>query len=261
MATFDLRSIKRQKITIASLIQVIAMALALQWPWQGIALIPLLIVSYLAVIWILDFDLKVEEWLVIPLYALILCSLTFIWLEWYVSNPIIQWGSIVTFGLAMYGMLLTLNILNVATVRTLPLIRQALSLISMAGVAGLFTSYYLLLTLQPTMWEWVSGSMAATFLLAWPLVWSSRLGRKGTSLGSDITWTLLIMLVAGELAAIVGFWPVSFMTGLFMAAVVSMAIGLVHYQRTRQITQAVQWQYAGIGVMLVAVYYLVSRWT
>lgn len=261
MATFDLRSIKRQKITIASLLQVIAMAIALQWPMQGLAVVALLVLSYVATIWILDFDLKYEEWLVIPLYALALNAIAFVVFEWYVSQPAIRWAGVAAFGIGMYGLLLTLNILNVATVRTIPLIRQALTLMSMAGIAGLFAAYYLLLTLQPDQIEWGIGVMAATFLLAWPLIWSSRLGQKSSVRGSDIAWTSLVALIATELGVITSFWPISFMTGLLLAAIVSMSIGLIHYQRTRQISHSVQMQYLGIGAMLVIAYYLVSRWT
>jgi hypothetical protein len=261
MASLDIRSIKRQKLALSSLALAIALAVALQWPFGGLALPAIWLINFGLLIWALDFDLKKEEWLVLPLYALVLTTIAFLFLDWYGQLAWLHWSGVVVYGLAMYGLLLTLNILNVATVRPLPLTRQALSVMSLAGIAGLFAAFYLLVATLPNMLEWVGGTMVLTFLIAWPLVWSGRLGQASTAnYKADLGWTLLIVLIAGELAAAVGFWPISFMTSLLMAGGLSMAIGLVHYQQNRQVTKAMQLQYLTIGAIMAVVYYLVSQW-
>lgn len=260
MASFDLRSIKRQKFAVSSLLLTVGLAAAMQWPAAGLSVIPLLLITYLGVLWVLDFDLKKEEWVVLPIYALVLSAAAYYLLWWYIQQPWLRWSGVGAYGLAMYGLLLALNILNVATVRQLPLVRQALSVMSFAGTVGLFGAFYLLLATQPTIYEWVAAATVITFVMTWPLVWSSRLGQSFTYTKHDIAWTLGISLLAGEIATIVGLWPVSFMSSLIMAGSLSMIIGLVHYQQNRQVTKAVQSQYLLIGAVLLTAYYIVSQW-
>lgn len=260
MKSFDLRSIRRQKIAAVSAASAVALAVALVWPLGGLSLAILLPITYGLAVWALDLDLKKEEWLVVPLFALNLTALAFLAGWWFIDVIWLSIAASAGYGVVMYGLLLTLNILNVATVRPLPLVRQALSVQSMAALIGLFVSFYFLLMILPSLPEWVLAVAGITFLFVWPLIWSARLGQGTLPTTDALKWAIGISLLAAQLAAVAGLWPISFMTGLFMAVGVSLMAGMVHYQQNRLVTRSVQRQYLLIGVALTIIYYAISQW-
>jgi hypothetical protein len=260
MRSFDLRSIRRQKIAAGSGLAAVALGAAQVWPFGGLSLVPLLVFTYIWVVWALDLDLKKEEWLVVPLFALNVTALSFIAGWWFVDTLWLIITVSVAFGVTMYGLLLTLNVLNVATVRPLPLVRQALSVQSMVALIGLFASFYFLLMILPSLGEWVVGAAAISFLFVWPLVWSARLGQGTQPTADSLRWSIGISAITAQLAAVVGLWPFSFMSGLYMAVAVSLMAGLVHYQQNRMVTKSVQTQYLLIGIALTIMYYVISQW-
>lgn len=262
--TLSVRLMKRHKFVLSSLLMAATLAVSLAWPFHYFSLAIVLAVTYLVVIWSLEFDLKQQEWLVLPLYPILLSLCAYLALIWYIPNGWPRWLGVGGYAVGMYGLLLAINILNVATVRGLPLIRQALSVMSLAGISGLFASYYIILSLQPTIWQWAGGVAVASFLLCWPLIWSSTLGygpAGPTGSQYNLRWTGLVAMLAAQLALVIGFWPVSFMTSLCLAGLVSMVVGVVHYQQNRQVNKTVQMQYLAIGLVLIVALTIFSQWT
>ncbi len=258
MSSFDLRSVKRQKFVISAIGLSACLAATIMWPLGGWSLIPFLIITYLATVWVLDFDLRAEEWAIVPLYALLL-SLTAYWgLHWLHVPSWLVWTSVGLFSLGYYGIILTLNILNVATVRPLPLARQALTVMSLMGMVYVFALIYLVLSMLPNIGEWIISVAGISWMVSWPLLWAAKLSRSSTH---SIGWSFLVALLAAQLAAILAFWPVSFMTSLCLAGGISMIIGLIHYQQARQLSSAMQQQYLFISGIIIVVLYFVSAWT
>jgi hypothetical protein len=258
MAELHLRSSKRQKLVISSVGLAVALSLASFWPLSGWSIIPLLILSYLATAWVFDFDLRGREWFILPLYILLTSTAAYIGLLWYGHNMWLHWTEVVMYCVIVYGLLLTLNILNVATVRALPLARQALTFLSLAGVIGLFVLTYIILALRPNLLEWSGAVAIIATLIAWPLIWGAKLGQGSSR--AEIGWTLLVTLLGLQLAAAVGLWPISFMTSLAVAGGISICIGLIHHHLNRQLTQPLQQQYLFIGGVLLVVFYAMTQW-
>ena len=148
----------------------IVMAVTLYLPFTEWLLIGLLGVSYLATVTSLDFDLYREEWIVLPLYGLLVTLAIFTGAAQFATSVALIGVTAVAYGLVVYGTLLTLNILNVATVRALPLARAANTVLSMMGLVVSFGIFYLTLTSQPSVWQWMLLVALITFLVGWPLI-------------------------------------------------------------------------------------------
>lgn len=260
MATLQLRSTKRQKFVLAAIVCGMALAAAATWPVFGWSLVGLLALTYFLTVWVLDFDLRFEEWIVLPLYAELLALAAFLINLWYIHLTAIHWASYIGFSLVAYGLLLTLNILNVATVRALPLARQAVSVMSLFGAALFFTLTYLVLAWLPSLTEWIIAVAVIAWAISWPLIWSAKVGQSSNRL-YDLYWSLLASLIGAQLAAVIGLWPISFMTSLILAGGLSMVIGLIHHHQGRQLTAALQGQYLLISGVMAMVFYLISRWS
>lgn len=253
------RVTKRHKIAYTSVLYALAMLLVILAGigWWGAIVMGL--VGYVAVIYCLDFDLRYEEWIVFPLYA-ILSSVTFYtWMSQYgFSDPARLAVACTIFGLAVYALILTLNILNISTVRILPLARTAKSVLSFMGVLLSFSMLQLAVIGQPSLINWVVGTGGISFLVAWPLIWTSI--NKKIRLLPSIGWASLVAILQMQLAALTGWWPISYMTSLFLSILLFITLGVLHIQELKQVGGVEKRQYVILAVVISIGFYLASQW-
>ncbi len=251
------RIAKRQKLVLLSIGLTVLMAgsLIFSWPlWSGLLLVGL---AWVGLAYCFEWDLKAEEWLLIPLPLLMAVSGAFGWLRLYSVTPWLVTVGCLAFGIAVYGLLLTLNIINLSRVKTLPLARTATSVLSMASLTVGFLWYYLWLYYQPAYIVWVTGAILISLAVAWPIIWIALTGKM--VVWRSLAWLGLLGLIMGQLAALVGLWPRSFMTSLFLAGSLYLVLGVIHYQEKRQVNKIMNRQYTVVfGIMLVALYVFTS---
>lgn len=214
--------------------------------------------AYIAAILGLDRDLRREEWIVLPLYCVLATVIFYAWASTTLSTIGVSLVAAVGFGLSMYGLMLTLNIINVSTVRTIPLARPASTVLSMTGLAGSFGLYHLTLINQPSLLNWVLSVGGSTLLISWPLVWVSLSPKLRFQ--RSLAWSVLSALLLMQLALVVSFWPSSFLSSLVLSVVLFLILGIFHLQQKRQLNQAVKRQYLLLGGVVALFFLLLSQW-
>ena len=250
---------KRSKIVILAILQALVLAAVLTWLSQNLIGLPILLVSaYVIAIAMFEADLKREEWVVLPLYLVVASGIGFMWLRFYTGSGWAQWAGIAGFGLAIYFLMLTLNILNVATIRPLPLARTATTVFALTGMALAFSLFYFTLVYQVSALEWAGIVIMSSMVLAVPMLWTS-LPPSGRLVRS-LAWSAIVGGVMGELASVVGLWPVSFMTSLFLTGVLGVIVGILHHQEKRLLSRQMLHQYYLVGGILLIVLYLATNW-
>lgn len=251
---------KRLKIVYTSLALTAMMALVLLGGvgWWSLPIV--IVAAYVAVIYSLDLDLKAEEWLVLPLYGVLAGVSFYTWVSQYGLEQGMTWFIvlIIIFGLSQYGLLLTLNILNIATIRVLPLARTAKTVLSLVGVVTAFSLFQLAVIVQPSLVNWALAVGGISFLVAWPLVWTSLAGQ--TRLIRSVGWSVLASLVMTQLGALVGWWPISYMSSLFLAIMLYIVLGVIHLQEQKLVNASELKQYIYLSLAITVGYYLASQW-
>lgn len=232
--------------------------LSLQLAWPVWTVWVLLVGVYGGYVGILFRDMKGWGWLLSPMVLLAAVMGSFLWLRLYMDAA---WMNVVgSLGLAIgvYGLLLTLNIMHISTVRPLPLARTAASVLSLSVFLTSFVLYYVALYIMPSAGQWVGLVMLISWWLAWPVLWFGMKGREVW--WRSLAWSGLVAVIMGQLAGGLAFWPRSFMVGVFLSGVLYVVLGMVHYQERRQIKVGVQRQYLLVFGVLLGGLYLVTRW-
>jgi len=256
--TFNDRITRRQKIVYSATGLALLLFVSLFFSLGGWGSLAMIIAAYIAVNISLGTDLRREEWIVFPLYGMLVGTAAYTWLSQNISSLPQMIISAVVFALIMYGVLLTLNILNVATIRILPLERTAKTVLSMVGLVVSFALFYLTIINQPSLVNWVSSVGGITLLVSWPLIWTSMSEKQ--RLVRSFLWSFLASLVMVQMAALAGFWPISFMTSLFLAGILFTILGVLHLQEKKQLNQAIKTQYLFLGGVVTLMFYLITQW-
>lgn len=248
---------KRRKILLSSLILALLPILSkgfAQW-WQ-LQLSLSLGVPYILTLFVLDFDLRFPEHLIFPIYPL----LSSLGLAFWSPLPGVSSANLllVTCYLLLvtpfyYLLFLSLNILNVATVRVVPLKQVASSVLNFLGLVlglGLFWRLFQKgpFSLLPIVG--VEGILAG--LLGLPLLWDAE------SEGHFPLLPLLTLgLVGAELAFVTSFWPTStFVRAVMVGGGVFVLIGLFQHRLRRELARKIWIQYLAIGLLLITSFLL-----
>ncbi len=254
---------KRHKIIITS--SVLPLALIVIWyaplsifiTYKFYLIGGVVTLSYLLSLWSLwegISKLKGAVLLILPtLFTLALAGYYFLLpLRWPVPTAVI-------FGLTFYTLLLSQNVFNVASIRTIPLYRVASTTAFVLTLMTAFLLFNVMFSLnQLFLWN---GAMA--FLISFPLVlqllWSIEM--EGIN-GRILAYTGGISLITGELALALSFWPIFHpLASLILMTALFVTVGTsTHFFRERM-TPGVVWEYVawGVAVFIIAAY--VTSWT
>jgi hypothetical protein len=250
---------KRQKVALSAILAgVLFLGMRfLAWPLE--AWVGWLMVVLMSVFWVLDWDLRREEWCILPLPIM----------SW--SAAIATWtlvvgttrfeevvGISIVYAVGLYALLLATNILNLSIIKTVPLAKTALTVWHAFALLSLFMLLYVLRILQLGMLAWCTGVVVMTFLSALPLIWVSLSSAR--RLGHSVGWASGLAYLILQVAIFTAFWPSSFMTGLFLASMTLLAVGVLHYQERRIFTAAIGRQYMLLASVVFVLYFLLTSW-
>lgn len=176
----------------------------------------------------------------------------------------VRWGTrlpvAVIFGLLSYSLLLSQNVFNVASIRTIPLYRAASTV---AFLFTLITAFFLYNVIHAfnLLFIWNSvGVFAVSFFLILQILWSIKMEDKIS--GVVIIQSLILSLILGELGLVFSFWPMATtMWSLTIASAMYFLLGLItHYTRGR-LSQRITWEYLTIGALVFMVAFFTTSWT
>lgn len=165
----------------------------------------------------------------------------------------------ILFGLVFYTLLLSQNVFNVASIRTIPLYRVASTTVF---VLTLITSFVLFNVIYSLNMLFLLNGLAV-FLLSFPLIlgvlWSIEM--EGLS-SLILVYTTLISLVIGEVGLVLSFWPVSHtMASLMLSTMMFITLGISTQALRDRLSRGVVWEYLGWGVLIFLAVTLTTSWT
>jgi hypothetical protein len=252
---------KRQKIVIASVLIALGMLLIQTVSFFVLRYRLVLTLSFFAFIlslWALWEGMtktKAIVLLILPtFFALGVSSFYFLLpVRWLTRLPVA-----VLFGLSFYSLLLSQNVFNVASVRTIPLYRAASTVTFLFTLITAFFLNNVVFALdQPFFFN---GIIVA--LLSFPLIlqvlWSIQM--------ENITFAILVYsgilsLIIGECAMALSFWPVvPTIWSLMLCTMMYVLLGLTMEIYRERLSRRVVWEYLAIGVVVLIFGTLVTTW-
>lgn len=253
---------KRQKIIISTLILTIGLLSTqlVDFNLRFRFLAGLAILAYVLSYWSLWEELNVTKALILMIlptfFTVAVASFYFLLpVRWLTRLPVAF-----VFGLTFYLLLLAQNVFNVASLRTIPLYRAAsaasflFTLLSAFFLYGVIYSIHLLF-----LWNGI-----AVFLISFPLIlqvlWSIQMEDKITA-GLFIQ-SLILSLSLGELALSFSFWPSpTIIWSLSLSSAMYVLLGLTTHVLRGKINRRVEWEYIGIGAIVLLISFITTSWT
>ena len=165
----------------------------------------------------------------------------------------------VVFGLSFYLLLLSQNVFNVASIRTIPLYRAAstasflFTLLSAFFIFNVIYAFNLLF-----LWNGV-----AVFLITFPLIlqvlWSITMEDKIST--ANLVQSLVLALGLAELSLSFSFWPMpTTIWSLSLSSAVYVLLGL-STQILRGRSSRVVWEYLLVGAVVLIVSFFTTSWS
>ncbi|OIN93957.1 hypothetical protein COS81_02055 [candidate division WWE3 bacterium CG06_land_8_20_14_3_00_42_16] len=242
---------KRRKIILVSILLTLIL-----WFIQQSKINPALsigvvaIVDYFLTFWVLDFDLKDQEYLALPILTILFTTAIIL------NIPIIAqlgfpWVVPILSFLGLYLMLLTTNILNISTVRPLPLVRAAwtaLHLIyfglSFMFMSAIFWSGFSLIQI-------VVFSFIIPFVLSYPAYYLliNELSRGG----HPLLYMFLSGLILAEFAFVFIFLNLPFyVKSISLGAVFYIVTGILEHDLRANMSKETATEYIAIALLVIA---------
>lgn len=216
--------------------------------------------------WILDFDLRLPEHLIFIAYPLVLTADALSYSNIFLQGaafglPHLLFGVFVALG--YYLLFATLNVLNVATVRTLPLKKAALTTFSSFALMLNFLSVYRLIILHPPHFAlgMILAALAPMILL--PLFYATEIEFGAGTLGLEILGRpplrlkegLILSLIFGEVTTLVSFWRVpALLTALFLTALLSSLLGVWQHHLQKNLTGRIIYEHVFVFLAMFLVF-------
>lgn len=260
---------KRQKIILACIVLTIGLVstqlvdFSLRFIFLGL----LGVLAYLLSLWALWEGLnepssaarktKALVLLILPtFYALAVGSFYFLLpIRWLTRLPIALF-----FGLSFYLLLLSENVFNVASIRTIPLYRAA----STANfLFTLITTFFLFNVIHAfnLAFFWNGLLVAAvSFPLILQTLWSIDMADK---LESEVFFhSLILSLVLGELGIVLSFWPLTtVMWSLSLASAMYVILGLLTQHLKSRLTPRIVGEYLLVGAGVLLFCFFTTSWS
>lgn len=252
---------KRQKIIIATVIITIGLLLIGTINLIYISykyIIVLGVLAYFLSLWALwegISKLKAVVLLILPtMFTMAVASFYLLLpVRWLTRLPI----SII-FGLSFYSLLLSQNVFNVASERTIPLFRAASTV---SFLFALITAFFLFNVVSGfDLPFYLNGIVCA--MVAFPLVlqtlWSVQM-EKLTS--PTIIYSFIASLIVGETAIALSFWPVApTVWSLTLSTMIYVLVSIISEFMKEKINSRLVLECLGIGVMVLLFSFLATSW-
>lgn len=163
------------------------------------------------------------------------------------------------YAVSFYALLLTGNIYNVATARTIQLLRAAHAVGFVLSLAVAFFLFNWILSLRLDFYYNTLGMALIALPLFLQGFWSIELEQK---LSREVLYlTGSLGLIVAEFAAILSFWPITVPVGsLALTSVVYIGLGLGQAKLQQRLFEKTVREYLIIGLLVFSAMFLTARW-
>lgn len=251
---------RREKIIIASVLITLGLLSTQLVPFYLTYrfILGLTILAYVLSFWAIGErmnPLKAVVLLILPtLFTLAISSYYFLLpVRWLTRLPVAF-----LFGITFYFLLLSQNVFNVASSRTIPLYRVASTVILILTLITAFSLFNVLFSFHMLfIWNGL-GIFLISFPLILQVIWSIEM--EGLS-SLVLVYTLILSLLVAELGIILSFWPISASMGsLVLSTGLYIVLGISTHTFRERLNRAVVWEYTGWGILIFLVAYFATSW-
>lgn len=261
MNNLKLTLTKRQKIVIASTLITIGLfmtQLVNIFFLRYRLVIGLAVLASILTIWALwegITKLKAVVLLILPVFFTVgVASFYFLLpFRWLTRLPVV-----VLFGVSLYSLLLSQNVFNVASVRTIPLYRAASTVNFLFTLITSFFIYNVVYAMHTSFY--LNGILI--ILISFPLIlqvlWSLEMDNLTPQV---LIYSGILAAVIGEVAIALSFWPIApTMWSLSLATCMYVLVGIVTELFRDRLSRRVVWEYIAIGGVVFLVNFLTTSW-
>lgn len=166
---------------------------------------------------------------------------------------------IVLYGIGLYSIALTSNVLSVSVLRKIALARAAKGVSFVLTLFTLFLLYDAVLSLKVN----IIVTSAAVFVVSFPLflqgLWVSRITRD---VGREVlVYSAVFSYIVGGMALLIYFWPVSVVVGsLFLTVGVYVLLGLGQAKIEGRLFRQTITEYLAVGGLVFLVMLFSTNW-
>ncbi len=252
---------KRQKIIITSILLTIGLISTqlVDFNLRFKFIAGLAVLSYFLSLWALWEGLNLTKALVLTIlpvaYTLAVTSFYFLLpIRWLTRLPVAS-----IFGLTFYLLLLSQNVFNVASIRTIPLYRAASTATFLFTLLSAFFIYNVVYAFNLLfLWNGI-----VVFLISFPLIlqvlWSLKMEDKVST--SVLIQSFILSLLMGEFAFSFSFWPIrTTIWSLSLSSAMYIILGLTTQVLRGRESRRVVWEYVGIGAVVFIISFVLTSW-
>ncbi len=252
---------KRERFAVQSIILTVGL-LVTQLIWQDFRFPMVLVLSllaYLLTIWSLSEDIKKVEWVmlfILPVSFTAATSLFYFLLpeRWFTRLVI---GS--AFAIGSYAILLIGNIYNVASKRSIQLLRAAQSVGLLITLAVVFLASSIIFSIRATFFQNAIFIMPIIFILSMHDLWSIHLEDHFSV--KLLIYSLVISFGVGELTVVLSFYPVSIPTAaLFITASFYAMVGIAQQYLLERLFKNTIREYIVAFIFTMLIVILTTKW-
>ena len=254
---------KRRKFLLVSILLSVGLLVVQRLPVESrySAIGFFAISSYLLTAWSLLKDLHGTGWvvnLILPtLYPVSVALFYFLLPQAAVTRTIV----VLLFAISMYGLLLTVNIFAVASIRTIQLLRAARAVGFLLSILTSAFLFHVIFSLHLSGWAVGLMVFAASLPVLWQGAWSYVVS---PTIKREFYYALCGAIILAEMAVAMSFWLISVpLASVLLAMGMYVSLGLFqHDLEGRLFTRTIQ-EYLGFAaiVFVVVMTTVVFRWT
>lgn len=263
---------KRQKFVATSLTQLAASFLvqSTEVDYRYFAILGLSMLAVAVSVWALKDGLTKSATLltlVLPIFFTAGAQLFYLGFEssnFYLSLPEflqigIRGAFVIGYAVGFYALLLTGNIYNVATARTIQLLRAAHAVGFVLSLVTCFFLFNWLLSLRLDFYINTIGMAIISIPLFSQGFWSIELEHK---LSREVLYlTTSLGLIVAEFAAILSFWPITVPVGsLALTSIVYIGLGLGQAKLQQRLFEKTVREYLIVGLLVFSAMFFTARW-
>lgn len=254
---------KRQKIVTASAILTLGLIVSTQttsFMFAKFRLILVLgIIGYLISLWALwegMTRLKAFILLILPtLYTVSVASFYFLLpVRWLTRLPVAA-----VFAVSYYTLLLSQNVFNVASLRTIPLYRAASTSGFLFTLITAFFLYNVIFALNLPFYFAGVAVFSVSFPLILQILWSIKMAGISSQI---VIYSLIVSLLIAQGGVALSFWPVApTIWSLALSTYLYVLLGVVNDFLRDRLSKKNIWEYLSVGIAVFVFSFLVTSWT
>ena len=162
-------------------------------------------------------------------------------------------------GISFYILLLTQNIYNIASVRSIGLVRAAAVSGTLFIIICAFLAYGIVWLQNWPFWYLTPAILLISFVLFTIAIWSHHLDEKIDN--KTVMFSAILALVLAQIATALSFWPLlPLISALVLAIVFYVVLGLTQFELQQRLTARVVYEYLSIAAVVLVLILVTTRW-